>query len=159
MHAYQMLRFALLTTVGVVFGASGAFAIGASSSSISAADTRIIYKAVGLTERAGKLFNVCDEIVQPELEVVDLNSDGQPEVFVTVPGSCQGGLAGAELSLLIKNSKGHWKLNLGFPAGGYKVLTTRNMGFPDIEIGGPGFCFPVWHWNGSQYAIYKRCDR
>lgn len=159
MHAYQILRFALVTTIGVVFGVSGSFAFGASASSVSAADTRVIYKAVGLTERAGKLFNACGEIVQPELEAVDLNSDGQPEVFVTVPGSCQGGAAGAELSLLIKSGKGHWKVNLGFPAGGYKLLTTRNMGFPDIEIGGPGFCFPVWRWNGSQYAIFKRCDR
>ncbi|MBI2307899.1 MAG: hypothetical protein HYU78_11420 [Rhodocyclales bacterium] len=153
-----MLRFALLTTIGAVLGAFGSFAIGASSSSVSTADTRAIYKAVGLTERAGKLINACDEIVQPELEAVDLNSDGQPEVFVTVLGSCQGGAAGAELSLLIK-SKGHWKVNLGFPASGYKLLTTRNKGFPDIEIEGPGFCFPVWRWNGSQYAIYKRCDR
>ena len=159
MHAYQMLRFALVTTIGAVFGTSGSLAIGASLSSVSPADTRRIYKSVGLTERAGKLFNACGEIVQPELEAVDLNSDGQPEVFITVPGSCQGGAAGAELSLLIKSSKGHWKVNLGFPAGGYKLLTTKNMGFPDIEIGGPGFCFPVWRWNGSQYAIFKRCDR
>jgi hypothetical protein len=158
MDASRILRFAVVATTGVVFGVAGSFALGASSSSISAADTRAIYKAVGLTERAGKLFNLCDEIVQPELEVVDLNSDGQPEVFVTVLGSCHAGAAGAELSLLMK-SKGRWKVNLGFPAAGYKLLTARNKGFPDIEIGGPGFCFPVWRWNGSQYAIYKRCDR
>ena len=158
MNAYQRLRFALVTTIGAALSASGSFAIAASSSSVSAADTRVIYKAVGLTERAGKLFDACGEIVQPELEAVDLNADGRPEVFVTVPGSCQGGAAGAELSLLIK-SKGHWKVNLGFPAGGYKLLNARNMGFPDIEIGGPGVCFPVWRWDGSQYAIYKRCDR
>ncbi|MBI2276485.1 MAG: hypothetical protein HYU74_03965 [Dechloromonas sp.] len=154
-----MLRLALVITIGVVFGVSGSFAIAASSSSVSAADTRAIYIAVGLTERAGKLYDACGEIVQPEFEAVDLNSDGRLEVFVTIPGACQGGAAGAELSLLIKGSKGHWKVNLGFPAGGYKLLTTRNMGFPDIEIGGPGFCFPVWRWNGSHYAIYKRCDR
>jgi hypothetical protein len=158
MHAHQILRFVLHTTIGVVLGASGSFAVGAPSPLVSAEDTRAIYKAVGLTKRAGKLFNACDEIVQPELEVVDLNSDGQPEVFVTVLGSCQGGAAGAELSLLIK-SNGHWKVNLGFPAGGYKLLTTKTKGFPDIEIGGAGFCFPVWRWSGSEYAIYKRCDR
>ena len=46
----------------------------------------------------------------------------------------------------------------GFP-GEYKVLATRHRGYPDIEIPGPGTCFPVWRWNGSAYAIHKRCAR
>ena len=159
MRAYPALLVALMAAVGMVFGVSSSSALAASLSSVSAADARAIYKAVGLTEREGKLFNACGEIVKPELEAVDLNSDGRTEVFVTIPGSCQGGSAGTELSLLIKGSKGRWNVNLGFPAGGYKLLTTRHMGFPDIEIGGPGSCFPVWRWNGQQYSIYKRCDR
>jgi len=114
MYALQILRFALFTTIGALLGVFSSLAIGASSSSISAADTRVIYKAVGLTERAEKLFNVCGEIVQPELEAIDLNSDGQPEVFVTVLGSCQGGAAEPNCLCSLKAARGIGRLILAF---------------------------------------------
>ena len=60
------------------------------------------------------------------------------------------------MNLYIKNTHGQWKPQFGFP-GIYTVLTTKNKGYPDIEIGGPGTCFPVWSWNGREYAIHKRC--
>jgi hypothetical protein len=25
-------------------------------------------------------------------------------------------------------------------------------GWPDISVGGPGFCFPVMRWNGRAYV-------
>ena len=124
----------------------------------SQADLQVIYKALDLKKNGGKLIDSCGENVQPEVEAVDLNKDGKPELFVTVNGSCYG-VAGGELSLFIKDKNGRWQRNLGFTAGGYNVLSTSNRGYPDIEIGGPGFCFPVWRWNGTEYAIHKRCDR
>ena len=27
------------------------------------------------------------------------------------------------------------------------------QGYPDIEIGGPGTCFPVERWNGKSYRV------
>ena len=36
-----------------------------------------------------------------------------------------------------------------------KFLETGYEDFPDIEIGGPGFCFPIWRWNGEKYE-FKR---
>jgi hypothetical protein len=128
------------------------------SPKLSATELKAVYKMAGLKERGGKFLDDCDQQVQPESNVVDLNGDGQPEVFVMVSSSCYG-MAGGELTLLIKDKQGRWKSNLGMPAGGYKLLSTKNKGYPDIEIGGPGFCFPVWRWNGTQYAIHKRCDR
>ena len=64
--------------------------------------------------------------------------------------------AGVFMNLYIKNPNGQWKPQFGFP-GVYTVLTTKNKGYPDIEIGGPRTCFPVWRWNGRAYAIYKKC--
>ena len=29
------------------------------------------------------------------------------------------------------------------------------MGWPDISVGGPGFCFPVQRWNGREYKLQR----
>lgn len=129
------------------------------STKLSLAEMASVYKAAGLTQRDGKLLNTCAEPVDPQVDVIDLNGDGVPEVFVLVGTSLCYGMAGGELSLLIKDKWERWHSNLGFPAGGYKLLGTKNKGYPDIEIVRPGRCFPVWRWNGSAYAIYKGCDR
>lgn len=135
-----------------------ALAHGGEALKFSPSELKVLYKAAGLTVRGGKVLDDCDQPAQADTEIVDLNGDGQPEVFVQVRSSCYGA-AGAQLILLIKDKLGGWQSNFGFPAGGYKLLGTKGKAYPDIEIEGPGFCFPVWRWNGNQYAIYKRCDR
>ncbi len=98
----------------------------------------------------------CGEDVSPNIEVVDLNGDGVEEIFVNWGNTCTSGMAGQSTTLFIKDRTGHFVENLGFP-GMYKKLATKNKGFPDIEIGGPGFCFALWQWNGIKYQ-YK-CSR
>jgi len=35
-------------------------------------------------------------------------------------------------------------------------LKTRGAGgWPDILVGGPGFCFPVERWNGKAYELHR----
>ena len=46
-------------------------------------------------------------------------------------------------------------MNLGFPGMTPDVLTTSNKGYPDLVVGGPGFEFPVFRWNGKMYDNYK----
>ncbi|WP_287129551.1 hypothetical protein [Candidatus Cyanaurora vandensis] len=105
---------------------------------------------------AGKYFDKgCNEALDYTTEVIDLNGD-EPGVFTSVAGTCLGGMAGVQVNLYIKNKNGQWQPQFGFP-GTYTVLKTKSKAYPDIEIGGPGFCFPVWHWNGQQYAIHKKC--
>lgn len=126
----------------------------------SATELKSVYEMVGLKEQGGKYLDECGQFVEPNTEVVDLNGDGQPDVFVMDNSSCNGGIAGSRLTLLIKNKTGRWESNLGFPAAGYKLLSTKNKGYPDIEIGGPGLCSTaVWRWNGAKYTLHKRCDR
>lgn len=84
------------------------------------------------------------------VDVTDLNADGEHEVFVRWGNACTSGIAGSSLSLFLKDPDGRFRHELGFPAGGYRVLT-RGNGYPDLEIGGPGFCFPVWSWTGTAY--------
>lgn len=123
-------------------------------------ETKVISEATGglFNARKGAYFDKdCNESTQYEAEVIDLNQDGQPEVFTQVFGTCLGGGAGVQLNLFIKNKTGQWQPQFGFP-GMYTILKTQNKGYPDIEIGGPGFCFPIWRWNGQEYAIHKRCE-
>lgn len=97
----------------------------------------------------------CGEEIEYEAEAVDLNGDGQLEVMTQEFGSCFG-RAGVQMNLYIKDKSGKWQPQFGFP-GSPKILEAKNQGFPDIEVLGPGTCFPVWRYNGKQYDIAKRC--
>jgi len=121
-------------------------------------DLQSIYKILDIKEVNGKLVDVCEQEVEPDIELVDLNKDGNSEIFIMVESSCFGN-AGFYLSLLIKDKNNQWQENFGFSAGGYRLLKSVSDGYPEIEITGPGFCFPVWRLNGAKYAIHKRCDR
>lgn len=125
-----------------------------------AADAKVVAEATHgrLQSLGGSYFDKDFEAsVEYQAEVIDLNGDGQPEVFTKLYGGMFG-MAGVNMDLLIKGKDGQWKSQFGFP-GEYRILKTKSLGFPDIEIGGPGTCFPVWRWNGSSYAIFRRCPQ
>ena len=110
-----------------------------------------------LVATSGRVFEpACNETLDYEADVIDLNGDGQPEVFTAIHGLCLGGSAGVQTNLYVKDSAGDWQPQFGFP-GIPHILRTGSGGFPDIEIGGPGFCFPVWRWDGRAYALHKSC--
>ncbi|EXJ12653.1 hypothetical protein D779_4021 [Imhoffiella purpurea] len=120
---------------------------------------RIVAEATGghFSRIKGFVTDDCGEKAGYSAELVDLNDDGQPEVFVSLEGTCSGGMTGVWMDLYIKDRRGRWQSQFGFP-GIYEIRKTKHKGFPDIEIGGPGFCFPVWRWNGRKYVIHERCD-
>ena len=91
--------------------------------------------------------------IEPVAEVVDLNADGQHEVFVSWGNSCLSGHTGRSLTLFIKDRAGKYQYQLGFPAVGYETLEAGVDGYPDLLIGGPGFCFPIWAWDGENYEF------
>ncbi|MEO8794806.1 MAG: hypothetical protein ABI390_05015 [Daejeonella sp.] len=86
--------------------------------------------------------------------VTDLNNDGNEEIFIVFGNSYTSGMTGSSAVLFIKNNVGKFAVNLGFPAS-LSVLPTSHLGYPDLLIGGPGFEFPVWRWNGKEYDLYK----
>lgn len=87
-----------------------------------------------------------------ETRVVDLNQDGQPEVIVIAGNTCTSGITGSYTFVFVKNRAGRFEMNLGFPASGVEPLASKSRGFPDLLIGGRGFCHPVWRWNGKKYV-------
>ncbi|RJF91474.1 hypothetical protein D3876_08985 [Sphingomonas cavernae] len=85
----------------------------------------------------------------------DLNGDGRPEAVVTGSGTFCYGMAGTGFQLVSKQANGSWKLvagEIGIP----DFLKTKGAGgWPDLMIGGPGFCFPVQRWNGREYVLHR----
>jgi hypothetical protein len=136
----------------------------------SAAD-RAIYRAAGFTWSKGAWRSDCGD---PGTEtysggtierIGDLNRDGLPEVLVIEGGTYCYGMTGTGFWLLSGQPGGKWKLMLQTP-GMAEVLKTRGVAkWPDILVGGPGFCFPVRRWNGTAYVLHrfeyegKRCRR
>lgn len=127
---------------------------GAKEKSISAEDKSSIYRQLGLTlDKGGSRFiaESCDDPAPYAVEVIDLNRDGTPEVFVVGGDLCTSGNTGSSIWLFIKSTSGY-QLNLGFPAGKWTPLPERSKGFPDLKFASAGHCEEVWRWNGVKYA-------
>jgi hypothetical protein len=85
----------------------------------------------------------------------DMNKDGKEEIFVVFGNSFTSGHTGSSVALFIKNTAGEYRDHLGFPGMAPDVLATARPGYPDLLIGGPGFEYPVWKWDGKAYK-YSR---
>ena len=124
-----------------------------------AAEQAAIFKAAGFTRRGGawKSGN-CDgaesESYSPgSIETYgDLNGDGRPEAVVTEGGAICYGMTGTHFWLLSKQANGSWKLMTHETAMPDFLKTKGAAGWPDISLGGPGFCFLVVRWNGKAYV-------
>lgn len=88
-------------------------------------------------------------------KVRDLNGDGRPEAVITEGSTYCFGNTGGGFTVVSKQANGTWRRitgNQGTPT----FLATRGVGgWPDIEVGGPGFCFPIERWNGTEYTINR----
>jgi hypothetical protein len=82
----------------------------------------------------------------------DLNGDGRPEAVVTEGGAICYGMTGTHFWLLSKQASGGWKRLYDETAVPEFLKTTGAGGWPDMQLGGPGFCFPVYRWNGKTYT-------
>ena len=133
----------------------------ASPTPLSPTDEAAAFKAAGFTHKGKQWQSACDDPGTASYtpgaieQVLDLNGDGRPEAVVTEGGSYCYGNTGIGYSLVSKQANGSWKLitsGTGIP----NFLTTKGAdGWPDIEIGGPGFCFPVERWNGHEYVLQR----
>lgn len=91
--------------------------------------------------------------VMPEVTPVDLNRDGLFEVFALWGNTCTSGAAGRSLTLFVKDANGNYQSQLGFPAAGWREQQIDGQEWPDLMIGGPGFCHPAWTWKKDRYEF------
>lgn len=93
---------------------------------------------------------------KPNVDVMDLNNDGIEEVFVHWGNFYTSGNVGTNVTLLIKKGNSY-DVNFGF-GGIAHMINQYTMSYPDIMIGGPGYDYPIWRWNGNKYLFYKRIN-
>ena len=168
-----MLRHSLLRHSLLLLAALPAAAQAApprpTSMQLPAADQAAAFRAAGFKFVGGK-WRACGDpgtaTYSPGTidSVADRNGDGLPDAVITEGGTYCFGMTGAGYALVSKRANGKWRL-MSAGTGILTFLATRGVGgWPDIEIGGPGFCFPVERWNGAEYVPHrhqyegKRCQ-
>lgn len=154
----RLLAVATVSAGVVSSGMAHAQAPGGQADAIGRADRVAIFEAAGASRR-GTDWVICGEdpsAPQARIEAVrDLNGDGRPEALVMEDGTFCHGHAGIGYALVGRQADGGWKL-LDAGSGIPEFLDTRGSdGWPDMSVGGPGFCFPVLRWNGSAYALHR----
>ncbi len=121
-------------------------------------DDAEIFAAAGF-RKVGEGWSKCDDpgtaSYEPGaiLQRDDMNGDGLTDAFVTEGSSYCFGATGYGYTLVSRQADGAWRVmdeNTGIPT----ALATRGVdGWPDIELGGPGFCLAVLRWNGQEYRL------
>jgi hypothetical protein len=159
------IRMATLGGVGALgFALTMAQAVADSADvTLSEADKAALFKAAGAVQRKG-IWVICEPPADsgaPASEgatidtVRDLNGDGRPEAVVSDGGLYCYGHAGTGFQLLSRQANGSWKVMTGNNGMPEFLKTKGKDGWPDISVGGPGFCFPVQRWNGKTYELNR----
>jgi hypothetical protein len=132
----------------------------AAAQELSAADQAAAFAAAGFMLQGDEWRSVCGRddpsasYGRGTIETVgDFNGDGMLDAVITEGGTSCYGMTGMGFSLVSQQADGSWALmatDVGMPR---LLETTGSDGWPDIEIGGPGFCFPIIRWNGQAYGL------
>lgn len=127
---------------------------------LSAAERAAAFRAAGFHLVKGA-WHKCDDPGEASYspgsieQAGDFNGDGRPDAVITESSSYCFGNTGTAFALVSRQPDGSWRL-LAEDTGVLTFLKTKGAaGWPDIEVGGPGFCFPVQRWNGKAYALQR----
>jgi hypothetical protein len=122
---------------------------------LTGADRAAAFKAAGFKPK-GRDWVRCDDTETASrtpgfIEVDDLNGDGAPEAWVRESSTfCYGNTA--EAFVLVTRKGSAWVVLLD-EVGIAVPRPTKTLGWPDIEVGGPGpGPFPVYRYNGTKYV-------
>ena len=99
-------------------------------------------------------FAVDDFPVTVFVYPTDMNKDGTEELFIVLSSTALYSDRG-DMMLFIKGTAGTYQYQQSIGGGSPVILSTSSKGYPDILIGGPGFEYPAFRWNGTQYSYWK----
>lgn len=124
---------------------------------LAASDQVSAFRAAGFTLKEGQ-WRGCDDPGTPgyvpgQIDTVsDLNGDGRPEAIVTESSTFCYGTTEVGYVLISRQLDGKWKRVASGPGVPTFLLAKSADGWPDLQVGGPGFCHPVERWNGREYV-------
>jgi hypothetical protein len=147
------MKRASIILVVVCSAAAGALAQTAVPPDLSLADQPGAFRAAGFTQKGAQWIG-CDGKSTATIETRDINGDGRVDAIITESGAACYGNTGQGFYLMRKATDGSWRTIYRSP-GIPRFLKKKTAGWPDIEIGGPGFCFPIMRWNGATYVFLK----
>jgi len=129
------------------------------ANNMTVAERAAIFRAAGLKQKGADWVG-CDGNTKASIEkddVRDINGDGNLDAVITERGTYCYGHTGQGFHLLTKTPGGGWKVLFQSP-GIPDFLKTGANGWPDVRIGGPGFCFPVMRWDGKTYVFNRNYE-
>ena len=125
------------------------------------ADQAAAFRAAGF-KKVGAQWRGCGDpgssgYVPGSIDIVkDLNGDGRPEAIISEGSTFCYGATEAGYAIVSKQANGTRRLVTKGSGMGPPLSPRGTGGWPDLEIGGPGFCFPVLRWSGTQYKLHRR---
>ncbi|MES1199367.1 MAG: hypothetical protein ABUS48_05230 [Pseudomonadota bacterium] len=105
-----------------------------------------------------RVMNACDERVAPQFLPANIGGPVGTALVVVVGGgensaTCYGD--GPGLLFVLKREGANFRVI--FQGQGFlSILPSTHSGAHDLSIGGPGFTFPVYTWNGHEYTLSAR---
>jgi hypothetical protein len=139
------------------FLAACAFALAAASpaSAQGGEELNALLRSLNIRQAGdGMVVNACDDAVAPQISPAELGGAVDRAYLVVIPGgpnspTCYGDNPG-ELRLMRRDGMRFREIFRG--AGVLGILPSSHLGVHDIALGGPGYRFPVYAWNGTTYA-------
>ena len=101
-----------------------------------------------------QIENMCGSTVTATVTPIDFGGDLGTAWLLLIPGgddtpACYGDFPG-DMYLMAAKDEGYVMI---FAGGGFiTVLPTDHGGVRDFALGGPGFSFPVYGWNGKEFT-------
>jgi hypothetical protein len=128
----------------------------AHESQFSARERAEIYRVLQLTmTREGQVINACDEVIRPRMKFVELDGEVGTAVIVSLDGGSEApacyGMTGIQVFMLRRETDSYRMIFSD--RGELAVMPTSHLGVRDIALGGPGFEFPVFYWNGHKFVF------
>ncbi|WP_135211118.1 hypothetical protein [Vitreimonas flagellata] len=131
----------------------------AANGAISDADKAAIFALLGMSPNPrGEVMNECGENSTPQFLSADLGGGAGTGILFAMGGgpttaSCYGD--GSLLHLFVRDGA-RFREVYSDRGGVLVIMATSTNGVHDLADGGPGFSFPLWQWNGTNYAYANR---
>jgi hypothetical protein len=123
--------------------------------SFSLQELESLYRAVNVVDAGnGQVINACGEAVTPQVHSVDMSGVVGTAVLVAISGGEESpgcyGITGTAVTLLRRNDTTFQVVFSGL--GQMALMPGSHGGVRDFALGGPGFEFPVYGWNGVTFV-------